>query len=73
MQNDYFENVWIEVKNKNKKTVYGCIYRHPNHDTSEFNNYLEVTLKKLSSENKEVYICADFNIDLLKLDKIHNY
>ena len=27
-------------------------------------NYLEVTLKTLSSENKEVYICGD---------KIHNY
>ena len=34
---------------------------------------LKFTLKKLSSENKEVYICGDFNIDLLKLDKIHNY
>ena len=51
----------------------GCIYSHPNYVTSEFINYLESTLKKLSGENKEVYICGDFNIDLLKLEKVNNY
>ena len=40
---------------------------------SEFINYLESTLKKLSGKNKEVYICGDFNIDLLKLEKVNNY
>ena len=74
IQNDFLESVWIEVKNKNKKNIVcGCIYRHPNHDTSEFSNYLESLLKNVSSENKEVYICGDFNIDLLKLDIINNY
>ena len=40
---------------------------------SEFLNYLETNLKKIASENKEVYICGDFNVDLLKLDDISNY
>ena len=35
--------------------------------------YLETTLKRVDSENKEVYICGDFNIDLLKVDEINNY
>ncbi len=26
-------------------------------------------MKKISKENKEIYICGDFNIDLLKIDK----
>ena len=52
----------------NKKTVCGCINCLPNHDTSKFNNYLEVNLKKLSSENNEVYVCGDFIID-----KTNNY
>ena len=54
----------LKLRTKIKNIVCGCIYIHPNHDTSEFNNYLDVTLKKLSRENKEVYICGDFNIRL---------
>ena len=42
----------IIIKNK---IVCGCIYRHPNHNTSEFINYLENILKKLSSENKDMW------------------
>ena len=33
--------------------------------------YLETSLKKVSSENKEV--CGDFDVDLLKIDEINNY
>ena len=49
------------------------IYRHPTYDLSEFINYLETTLKKITSENKEVYLCGDFNIDLLKIEEVNNY
>ena len=35
--------------------------------------YLELCLSKLSNENKEVYLCGDFNSDLLKLDSVNNY
>ena len=51
----------------------GCIYRHPKYDLSEFINYLETTLKKITSESKEVYLCGDFNIDSLNIDEINNY
>ena len=30
-------------------------------------------MSKITNENKEVYICGDFNSDLLKLDKVSNY
>ena len=43
------------------------IFRH------QFLDYLESCLSKLSNENKEVYLCGDFNSDLLKLDKVNNY
>ena len=39
----------------------------------DFLEYLEETLSKISSENKEIYICGDFNIDLLKLDSNTKY
>ena len=60
----------VEIKNKrNKNILCGCIYRHPKYDLSEFMIYLETSLKKVVNENKEVYICADFNIDLLKVEE----
>ena len=71
-QSDLFESVWMEIKNKKTKNIVcGCIYRHPTKlksDYNEFNNYLDSTLNKLVSENKEIYICGDFNIDLLKIN-----
>ena len=68
-QDKQFESVWAELPNeKGKNVVCGCIYRHPSNDLTDFMTYLESTLSKLSAENKDVYICGDFNIDLLKLD-----
>ena len=76
-QNNLFESNWIEIKNKNSKNIVcGCIYRHPRHlnsDINEFNKYIDSTLKKLVSEKKEIYVCGDFNIDLLKLNEIEKY
>ena len=34
---------------------------------------MELCLKSVSNENKEVYVCGDFNIDLLKLDSKTSY
>ena len=35
--------------------------------------YLENSLKKLHKEDEEIYLCGDFNIDLLKLETISVY
>ena len=34
---------------------------------------METTVNKLANENKDIYICGDFNSDLLKIDKNINY
>ena len=74
---DEFESVWIEIKNKKSKNIIcGSIYRHPHDNFQDFNNfldYMENTLNKISNENKEIYICGDFNSDLLKMDRNINY
>ena len=66
--NDHFEANWIEIKNKNgKNLICGAVYRHPhNHLTnySEFSEYLEKILYKMMKENKEIFVCGDFNYDL---------
>ena len=74
VQCDQYESVWIEISNKSSKNILcGCVYRHPNQDLSDFLVYLESVLKTVSNEDKEVYICGDFNVDLLKLDDINSY
>ena len=75
VQNDIMEAVWVEIKNKNSKNIVcGCIYRHPRSlkiDFDNFDKYMDLTLDKLiNKEKKEIYICGDFNIDLLKLNEI---
>ena len=35
--------------------------------------YLENSLKKLHKKDKEIYLCGDFNIDLLKLEIVSVY
>ena len=74
---ELYESTWIKIKNKKSKNVIcGSIYRHPNNNImayEKFLGYLELCLSKLSNENKEVYLCGDFNSDLLKLDSVNNY
>ena len=72
-----YGSIWIEIKNKKSKNIIcGSIYRHPNDNImayDKFLGYLELCLSKLSNENKEVYLCGDFNSDLLKLNGVNNY
>ena len=74
---DDYESTWIEIKNKNGKNIIcGSIYRHPrtnNANYESFFEYLEITLNTIANENKELYLCGDFNIDILKIDEINNY
>ena len=73
-QNDDFELVWVEIKNKlSKNIVIGCIYRHPRQNFKDFMQYLEICLITLMKEKKEIYLCGDFNIDLLKIENNLNY
>ena len=67
-----FESTWVEIKNSNSKNIIiGCIYRHPRQDVTTFLNHLDSILCKISRENKEIYLCGDFNIDLLKVDSVN--
>ena len=72
-QTPEFECVWIEIKNsRSRNIVCGCIYRHPRNDMSNFFEYMESSLKKLNDENKEIYFCGDFNINLLQIETENN-
>ena len=72
ISNIEFETTWIEIKTKNSKNIVcGSLYRQPHNNFEEFFNYLEKCLCTLAKENKEIYLCGDFNFDLLKTDIDH--
>ena len=65
------ESVFIEVlsKSKNKNTIVGCIYKHPGLTTQDFNfDFQQPLLDKLATENKNIVLLGDFNIDLLRYE-----
>ena len=61
-----FDAFWIEIDN----SVMGVVYNHPRRNSTNFLEYLDQVQKKLSKENKHVMISGDFNLDLLRTDKI---
>ena len=64
-----FQAVWIEIKVEKKSNIIcGCIYRHPNNNIKEFNEYISKCFDIITKEKKECYLSGDFNIDLLKYD-----
>ena len=48
----------------------GVAYKHPCKDSSGFLKCLETVLNKIGRENKLVILSGDFNLNLLKFDKI---
>ena len=64
---DKVESCWIEIRReKLKKIVIECIYRHPSNDREHFLETLKERLDKLNNQGKEVFIVDDINIDFLK-------
>ena len=74
--NEAFQALWIELEFlKGKNVICGVIYRQ--HTSPEqFQTYFDMTIERLSSTNKPIYVMGDFNIDLLKsetCDFSHNF
>ena len=63
-----FQTTWIEIINQSQpNAVIGVIYRNPHKQKHhKFNTYLQETLTKQKNNNKKIFICGDFNYDLLK-------
>lgn len=57
-------NVTIEIcMEKNKNIIVSCVYRSPGSNIDTFKEWMEETFTKTSQ--KVMFICGDFNIDLL--------
>ena len=62
----YTELCFVELKTPRKSIITGSMYRPPNVDTREFLKDYEILLNKITTENKELILGTDHNLDLLK-------
>ena len=67
--NEAFQALWMEISFVKKKNIIcGVIYRQ--HNTPElFQQYFDEAIEKFTASGKHIYICGDYNIDLLKVGK----
>ena len=74
-----FESLFIEMWRKNhihQKYIIGNIYRLPSYrsdDLLSFTNEYTELLSYIRNRSKSVYICGDYNIDLLKIGTNNDY
>ena len=67
------EAIWIEIKLPNKSLLVAEIYRPPYADNiPNWFEYMSTSLQMAYSENKNMTIMGDFNIDLLKPSPTRN-
>ena len=67
---DVYECIPIELCNSNEKnTIISCVYRKSGSNINKFNNHFNEFITNVKCTKKPVYICGDFNIDLLKSEK----
>ena len=65
------ESTFIEiVVPRGKNIIVGCVYRHHGIEKNEFTDLFTPILKKANKEKKMACIAGDYNIDLLKINKI---
>ena len=59
------EMIWLEVRNNRQKPFLICYVYKPPMASSDWTDYVEQSLEKGSSENKEVLLLGDLNFNIL--------
>ena len=66
---DNVESIFIEIERPFSKNILICnMYRPPDQDINEFNNFIDSILTKATRNQKIIYLMGDFNINLLNED-----
>ena len=63
-ENKYMEALALEIQIESKKINVVCIYRPPSSNLKQFTDKFTKYIESLGK--RELYICGDFNIDILK-------
>ena len=64
--NDYIKCVFVKICHMSQTLIVGVVYRPPNSNIADFNNYMHFVLEKIAC--KPCYIMGDLNRDLLKYE-----
>ena len=71
--NENLETIFIEIPKdvigSKSNIIVGIIYRPPDRDITQFNDYIINILSQFKQTNKVIYIMGDFNINLLNSEK----
>ena len=71
--NEDLETIFIEIPKdvigSKSNIIVGIIYRPPDKDITQFNDYIINILSQFKQTNKVIYIMGDFNINLLNSEK----
>ena len=60
-------SVEMTLRNGKKKVIICCIYQSPNTDLNTLSEFINDILSNIGK--RTVYMCGDFNVDLLQYDK----
>ena len=64
---DILECITVELSISNRKNIIvSCIYRAPGTSVDIFTDQLEMLITTVKNTSKTIFLCGDFNIDLLK-------
>ena len=70
------EMIFIEIEKSqigtDRNVILGLMYRIPGTSAANFNDKLNISLQKISLENKICQLMGDLNLDLLKQDRHHD-
>ena len=62
-----YESIFIEIENKPRNNIVGIVYRATDSPVHPFLEYISKCTEIISKEKKSsIYICGDFNLDLMK-------
>lgn len=65
------EQLWVVIRNYNKKFCMGAIYRPPNTNINEFFDIFEETISNLLPSCDNLICMGDINIDLMDLENVN--
>ena len=72
LQVEGVESIWLEVKHKAQKSfLLGCTYRPPSSSQSWVDDF-EVIFEQIDTEDKEIIMLGDFNLNMLDNSNIVN-
>ena len=72
MQSECLEQLWVKFKFNNTSYIFGCIYRPPKGQPSDFLREFEDSLSLFSMQCNKLVCGGDFNLNMLDLSNQRN-